>query len=99
MEGLECPAWSYGDSGCGLKVLGGVSVRRANFNPKQSPVLVEITGTFYPCEVKKKSLWRKTCGELINRHFRSWFQEKGLHTGDRVRLEILEPYKKLRAVG
>jgi hypothetical protein len=68
--------WSHGESGWGLKVLGGVSVRKANFDPKQSPVLAEIAGTFYPCEVKKRSFWTKTLRRAHDRHFRSWFQEK-----------------------
>ena len=66
---LKCSIWHNGRTGWGIKVLGGMSVRLANFDRSQSPVIVEIDGEDVSVNVDKKSFWNSTCGELIRKLF------------------------------
>ena len=98
MDKIECSVWNNGKKGWGLKVLGGPKVRRSYFDRAKSPVFVELDGTLFPCNIDKDSFWTKTCGELINVNLRNWITQNNLTHGDRVWLDILEPYRKFRAV-
>ena len=68
----------------GLRVLGGLEVRRSHFDRTLSPVFVELDGTPVPCNVDKDSFWKPECGELINIHLRRWIMRGGLKPRDRV---------------
>ena len=98
MERIECSVWNNGGAGWGLKILGGPRVRSAHFNRSLSPVLVELDGVFFPCNIDKNSFWTDSCGELISVHLKKWIKQKGFTHSEHVWLEILEPYRKSRAV-
>ena len=83
--------------GWGLKILGGPRIRKAHFRRDLSPILVEVDGSIAACNVDKDSFWTHSCGELINVQVKSWIRRKGLMTGDRVWLDVLEPFRKFRA--
>jgi hypothetical protein len=93
---LECSIWHNGQTGWGIKVLGGLSVRLANFDRTQSPVIVEIDGEDIPVNVDKKSFWNSSCGELIRKPFGDFRRRHGLSTADRVWLEVVEPKRRFR---
>jgi hypothetical protein len=93
---LECSIWHNGQTGWGIKVLGGISVRLANFDRSQSPVIVEIDGVDVPVNVDKKSFWTSTCGELIRKPFGDFTKKHGLAVSDRVWLEVVEPKRRFR---
>lgn len=98
MARIECSVWNNGGAAWGLKVLGGLRVRKLYFHPARSPVFLELGGALSPINVKKKSFWTEDCGELISVELREWIMKKGLATGDRVWLEIVEPYHRFKAV-
>ena len=84
LERLECSIWHNGQTGWGIRVLGGLSVRLANFDRKRSPVIVEIDGVDVPVNVDKKTFWNRTCGELISKPFGDFSRRHGLSTVDHV---------------
>ncbi len=90
---IECSVWSNGAAGFGLRVLGGKLVRKQNFDRAKSPIQIEVSGEDVSFNVDKDSFW-DDCGELIHKQLKPWFQERGLKTGDRVWLEIIEPKKR-----
>lgn len=92
---IECSVWSNGSTGFGITVLGGAQVRRQYFDRSQSPVLIELDGEFVSFNIDKDSFWQD-CAHLIKKPLKSWFQARGLATGDRVWLEIIEPQKRFR---
>jgi hypothetical protein len=51
----------------------------------------------FPVNIDKNSFW-KDCGHLISGDLRNWIMKKGLTTGDRVGLEIVEPYHSFKVV-
>src|SRR3989442_4852656 len=93
---LQCSVWTNGKKGWGLKVLGGTRVREAHFRRESSPVYLSIGGREFAFNVDKNSFWTRQCGELIGVALRDWFFQHGLHSGDRVWLEMTEPHKPLR---
>lgn len=97
MHRLECSVWNNGSNGWGLKVLGGPGVRKTHFKRTQSPILVQLDGVEFPCNIDKDSFWTHQCGELINVHLRNWMKRNSLAQGEHVWLEILEPYRRFRA--
>ncbi|MGO9679839.1 MAG: hypothetical protein ACLPW4_21545 [Candidatus Sulfotelmatobacter sp.] len=98
MKRIECSVWNNGQDSWGLKILGGVEVRRPYFDRQRSPVLIELDGALCPCNIDKKSFWTQKCGELVSVHLRSWIMKNGLTHGDHVWLEILEPFQAFRVV-
>jgi hypothetical protein len=101
MEKIECSVWYNSTNDWGLTILGGPNVRDAHFDRARSPVFVELSGTFYPCNVDKDSFWKSTskrCIHLINVNVKKWADLNGLHSGDHVWLEIIEPYRRFRAI-
>lgn len=93
---LECSVWNNGSSGWGVRVLGGKAVRGKYFRRSTSPVVVEIDGVDQLFNVRKKSFWTKTCGELIGKVVREWRDRHGLKSGEHVWLKVLEPYSRFR---
>lgn len=101
MDRIECSIWNNGATGWGFNILGGSKVRDSHFNRKQSPVYIDLDGSFYAFNVDKDSFWKNTpqrCIHLININVKKWSDLHGLNTGDRVWLEILERYRRFRAV-
>ncbi|MGD0521494.1 MAG: hypothetical protein ABSA48_09595 [Terracidiphilus sp.] len=92
---IKCSVWSNGAEGFGLNVLGGIVVRKQNFDRGESPILVELNGEYVRINIDKDGFWAG-CGHLIKKSLKPWFQERGLKTGDRVWLEIVEPKKRFR---
>lgn len=95
MDIIECSVWSNGSSGWGLTILGGSDVRYRYFNRKLSPVKVELADIFYEFNIDKDSFWNK-CPHIIGRPIKDWVKLHGLQTGDKVKMEIIEPYKSFR---
>jgi hypothetical protein len=93
---LECSIWQNGRTGWGIKVLGGLSVRLAEFDRTQSPVIVEIDGEDVSVNVNKKSFWNSTCGELIRKPFGDFARKHGLAVTNRVWLEVVVPKRRFR---
>ena len=93
---LKCSIWTNGGTGWGLKVLGNVSVRQANFDRSKSPVIVEIDGEGVEMNIDKDSFWNKTCGELINKAIRDFKDRHNLKAYDHVWLRVLEPFHRFR---
>jgi hypothetical protein len=98
MNRIECSVWNNGAKGWGLKVLGGLEVRKLHFRRSLSPVQIALEGILFPFNIDKKSFWTPECGELIKVPLRNWIIRNGLKSGDRVWLEILEPYRAFKAV-
>jgi hypothetical protein len=100
MGKIECSVWNNGGEGWGLNILGGPSVRDAHFDRAKSPVFVELNGVAHPFNVSKESFWKDkgACRHIIQKAVRSWVNANDLHKGDRVWLEVVEPYRKFRAV-
>jgi hypothetical protein len=98
MDTIECSVWNNGTETWGLKILGGLKVRQRYFQRSESPVDVELDGTVYPFNIDKKSFWTPKCGELLGVPLRNWIMRNGLKSGDRVWLEILQPYRCFKAV-
>jgi hypothetical protein len=96
VERLECSIWNNGQSGWGIKVLGGKDVRRGHFDRRLSPVIVEIDGIETAVNIDKDSFWNDTCGELINKVFREFKVRHNLKSSDRVWLKIIETRRKFR---
>jgi hypothetical protein len=93
---LECSVWNNSQSGWGLKILGGPSVRLTHFDRNLSPIIVELDGVDVSVNVNKKSFWNRTCGELIRKPFADFFKRHDLATGHHVWLEVVEPKRRLR---
>jgi hypothetical protein len=98
MDRIGCSVWNNGGRGWGLKVLGGPRVRGAHFRRDQSTVYLKLDDALCPINIKKKSFWTPTCGELISVAVRNWIVEHQLKIRDRVWLEIVEPYRTFKAV-
>jgi len=97
MNKIECSVWNNGASGWGLKILGGLGMRKRHFQRTNSPILVELDGTLFPFNIDKKSFWTPRCGELIGIQLGEWIIKHGLKSGDRVWLEILKPFQTFKA--
>ena len=93
---LKCSVWNNGQSGWGVKILGGPGVRSAHFDRSSSPVIVELDGVDVSVNIDKDSFWTKTCGELIRKPFEDFFKRHSLSTPDRVWLEVIEPKRRFR---
>jgi hypothetical protein len=96
VERLECSIWTNGQSGWGIKILGGKDVRQNHFDRKQTPVIVEVDGIDTSVNIDKESFWNETCGELIHKTFRDFTARHHLKSADRVWLKVLEPCRKFR---
>ena len=97
-ERIECSVWSNGANGHGLRILGGLNIRRQHFDRSQSPIQVEIDGQFMNFNIDKNSFWSLKCGELIGKPLGSWFAAQNLRTGDHVSLEVIESKKLFRLI-
>ena len=93
---LECSIWTNGETGWGLKVLGGLRTRLAHFDRKTSPVVVEIDGIDVSVNIDKNSFWTPRCGELIRKPIGQFAKRHRLKTGDRVWLEVIDPKRPFR---
>jgi hypothetical protein len=91
---LGCSVWTNGQNGWGIKVLGGLAVRIAHFDRKQSPIIVEINGSDVSVNINKDSFWTPKCGELIRKPFEQFAKLHRLRNGDRVWLEVVEPKRR-----
>jgi hypothetical protein len=93
---VECSIWTNGQSGWGIRVLGGNDVRKKYFDRKESPVTVELDITEISVNIDKNSFWNGTCGELIHKSFRDFSERNELKPSDRVWLKVLEPLRRFR---
>lgn len=93
---IECSVWTNGSNGWGVRVLGGNNVREKYFQKTISPVIVEVDGVDREFNINKKSFWTNACGELIGKAIRGWKDRHKLESGERVWLEVLEPYRRFR---
>jgi len=96
MTEIRCSVWNNGGSGWGLRILGGPSVRDTHFDRKERVVMVDLDGEEFPFNIDKGSFWRK-CPELIGWPLKNWFAAKGLRSGDRLWLRVVESKRRFRA--
>jgi len=96
LERLECSLWTNGSTGWGIKILGGADLRRKFFERKLGPIVVEIDGVDVPVNIDKNSFWNSTCGELINKSFRTFKERHNLTSGERLWLTVVEPLRRFR---
>jgi hypothetical protein len=97
-ERFVCSVWNNGGSGWGAKVLGGVETRFRYFRPGTSPVFVELDDIAHPFNINKKSFWTPTCGELIGKPFDAWRRAHNLPRSAHFKMEVVEPFRRFRAV-
>jgi hypothetical protein len=95
MDRIECSVWNNGGSAWGLRVLGGPSTRGRYFNESHKDVQVELGDCVFRFSTGRPSFWRK-CPELIGKPLREWFAALDLKPGDRVWLEVVEPFRRFR---
>ncbi|MGH9513421.1 MAG: hypothetical protein ACRD2U_14920 [Terriglobales bacterium] len=98
MDKIECSVWNNGGNGWGLKILGGLGARTTHFHRNLNPILVDLGDRSFHVNIDKKSFWTEACGELINEAFRDWFTRTRRTTGDRVWLEVVQPYRRFKVV-
>lgn len=56
MDRIECSVWSDGNTGWGLRVLGGIEGRKKNFDRDLKTVQLEIDHSLFPSTSIRKFL-------------------------------------------
>jgi hypothetical protein len=89
---MEATVWNNGSLGWGIRV--GNKNRGKYFSREQDIISVKIDGVNYAFELNP-SFWRKCC-EFRGKAIKNWVERHNLKSGDKVELEVMEPYRKFK---